>query len=691
MLICDKCIVCLHSYAPVFLVSKATDAHDFSFATEGRSACWGPNKSAMTRLRMGARFLRRNLIGAIYLALSLVASLVIFRILYGMFVPADRTADEPEQRRTNRRAVPIAKLVDNYRHGVMKSFSESPFTTKLECVGTTASERVCLAKHMCYSPMTNKFFAIPSRDESGLKTRWMREDDSRLLDTTTINDHNVFYFEFEEDPAFGQRELQRTGMQYISVSKRTFLFGRFVYNNVMHNLHDDFIGQYLLHRNYSVRDGVIDPDNYVFFTDGLVEAPFDHLFATLSRHPFMYRAHLHDKHRDMAPICFEDVVIGNSKEGTWYDYGFFREPQGPIAKTGPNGAVVREAAEYLLKFYNVPRWNEKEVARLMGRLARGPLHPADRANRRYYVSVFSRTRDRLILNERELLKRLGTQYGLPVQLVQLERLDFGEIVEIMSRTVVAVGLHGSALIFAMFMPRRAVLVEMFPYAVPGENYSPYRTLALLPGVDLAYRLWINRDATTNYAQIGARHSFDNLKAETLLNILSLKTVPPHVCCGNMAWNVRIYQDTMANVTQLLSLIGDGIRESQEATRRPAKHTLQSTELLEMSRHRVQSITFDVHAQDAFIGNDAVLMRLLIVKWANPWESLTGRVKPSQYGVWVDEFVDEVIVPDGSLFVHTCVEGSEMNLWIRAYRRDKQTGESLPAGPFSQKFTVKCQL
>lgn len=45
----------------------------------------------------------------------------------------------------------------------------------------------------------------------------------------------------------------------------------------------------------------------------------------------------------------------------------------------------------------------------------------------------------------------------------------------------AIGLHGSLLIMSMFLPTTAVLVELFPYAVPADNYTPYRTLAQLPG------------------------------------------------------------------------------------------------------------------------------------------------------------------------------------------------------------------
>jgi len=55
---------------------------------------------------------------------------------------------------------------------------------------------------------------------------------------------------------------------------------------------------------------------------------------------------------------------------------------------------------------------------------------------------------------------------------------------------VTVGMHGSILILNMFLPRNALSVELYPYAVPPENYTPYRTMAHLPGMELKYVAWV---------------------------------------------------------------------------------------------------------------------------------------------------------------------------------------------------------
>ena len=50
-------------------------------------------------------------------------------------------------------------------------------------------------------------------------------------------------------------------------------------------------------------------------------------------------------------------------------------------------------------------------------------------------------------------------------------------------------MHGSILALAMFLPPRSAVVELFPYGVPPQDYTPYRTLAELPHMQLAYGAW----------------------------------------------------------------------------------------------------------------------------------------------------------------------------------------------------------
>lgn len=627
---------------------------------------------------------RRALI--LYLCCSVIATLIFFRILRRLVSNNDDYVEEVGNEKI-RLLMPDPKPDRDFSHGSLRSFKENPILTEMECEGNSSYDRTCKMKNICYSPNSDRFFAL-TVDEKGLKRRWMKENDERLLDLSTVDNHNVFYFEFDEDPGIALKELERSNMLYVSVSKKTFVFSRFVYNNIMHNLHDDFIGQYLLHKKYSkdpLYNEIIDKDNFMFLADGLVENPNDHLLATLTQYPFMYRATLRKDDSKSPPICFENAIIGNSKDGIWYDYGFYDEPQGPVSKHPLEGKYVQESADFLRTYYGVKMPSHSKITEILKKLKSRKRKDSHKVSMDYYISIFSRTQDRLMLNERDLMKDLENNFGLPVKLVQLETLQFSEIIAIMSRTVVSIGLHGSALVFAMFMPRDSVLLEMFPYAVPGENYSPYRTLSWLPELDISYKMWVNQNVTMNYSQIGTRKKVDSLTPEDYIGIVSLKTVPPHVCCGHLPWTVRIYQDTVVDIPAISFLVNEGINESlgnREIRRK------EIAKLLEMSRNRIKEVEFEINQQKAFAGIDKISMNRLVISWGNPWANIGS--EPSQYGVWIEEMLEEVMVNNPTVKIEACPAGNEIHIWIRPYRYDETRQKSIPAAVYSKKFSFKCQ-
>ena len=81
------------------------------------------------------------------------------------------------------------------------------------------------------------------------------------------------------------------------------------------------------------------------------------------------------------------VTAGLSNKATWYQYGFSK-PQGPIDRKTVSGDDVRQVSQFLLRRARV----------------RKPDAPAD-------IVIFSRTRNRRIVNEDELLGTLGTERG----------------------------------------------------------------------------------------------------------------------------------------------------------------------------------------------------------------------------------------------------------------------------------------
>lgn len=399
-------------------------------------------------------FTRGRKVLFLYLSFSIIASLVVFRFIRSININRCEF-DSFYDFNTQREAVPQPKYDPKFEHGTENNFNDRPFLTKLECEGMNSYSRICKLENICYSPSADRFFAL-TVDNKGLKNSWMNQDDNRLLDLTSVDNHNIFYFEFDENPEVALHEFEKFDMRYIMISKKTFIFSRFVQNNIMHNIHDDFIGQYILHNRFSGTSNkeFIDKDNFIFFTDGMIENSNDHLLATLTRYPFMYREYLKKFKASSPPICFETAIVGNSKDGIWYDYGFYDEPQGPISKKSLTGKYVQEAANYLRKYVQISMPSQLEINDVLNKISRRKYNENHKISTKHFITIFSRTKDRLLLNEKDLSLEMERAYGLPVQLVQLENLDFNQIIDIMSRTVISMGLHGSALILAMFMPIR---------------------------------------------------------------------------------------------------------------------------------------------------------------------------------------------------------------------------------------------
>jgi protein O-mannose beta-1,4-N-acetylglucosaminyltransferase len=146
----------------------------------------------------------------------------------------------------------------------------------------------------------------------------------------------------------------------------------------------------------------------------------------------------------------------------------------------------------------------------------------------------------------------------------LEELTMSQIIAKLRTAVMAFGMHGSLLILCMFLPPGAVLIEGYPYGVPAENYTPYRTMSRLSGVELTYRAWAASDpkASIGHPERGPRQGgLKHLNATYRDFILNSTTIPEHFCCDNPHWLYRIFQDTTVDPQQVTSLFWDGLKES----------------------------------------------------------------------------------------------------------------------------------
>jgi hypothetical protein len=177
---------------------------------------------------------------------------------------------------------------------------------------------------------------------------------------------------------------------------------------------------------------------------------------------------------------------------TRYQYGFYKEPQGPVDNL-PNGLHVREVSEWILKRMLMPLGFDEqygtstEFPKLPNpKKLDDSLYDFEETN---LIVILSRKSNRLILNEIEVAEELKKTFGYETVIVSNEQHSFEDQIKILRKARIVIGMHGSILVMAMFCRRGTVLLEMYPFAVPANHYTPYKTMANLVNMDLIYRSW----------------------------------------------------------------------------------------------------------------------------------------------------------------------------------------------------------
>ena len=307
------------------------------------------------------------------------------------------------------------------------------------------------------------------------------------MELSTVSNHNLFYWNYHDvDPE--NPKFQNIQVQY--EDKLTFFFSRLHPKNIMHNIHDDALGIFFLLKEYamhssssSTTDSFEAPfgrDHYIHLLDKYKLTDTSRILQLFSDHPIRTMAGMLEN--DSTTLkCWRDAVVGVSKLGNWYQYGF-SIPQGPIESKYVNGLHIREMTDYILNRLQIP----KPPSYSNGNAALQNINAVVDWNK---IVILSRKSNRLILNEKELASSLSAHFGLESIIISMEEYSFKKQLEILQSTRVLVAMHGSMLIMAMFCRPGTVVIEMFPYAVPSAHYTPYKSMSELPGIDLAYRAW----------------------------------------------------------------------------------------------------------------------------------------------------------------------------------------------------------
>lgn len=491
-----------------------------------------------------------------------------------------------------------------------RAISAIPTSSDVYCLGGRLENRTCRIRNLCMSTREERFFIL--RGDHSMLYNPPTDLSSRqaFLELTTLESHNVFYWRYEEvhQDYFLRRadtlhvqlvEHDRNGkMEHRTISRgihsklpktnltivkgRTFLTKRFYPVNIMHVFHDDWLGLYSLrdiwpslldpfddHYDPPPRDPTIPPQHRLTVFEHHARQSYDAAYEWLGQFERI-EDHLGwpEWPKDDAPesyICYQDAVVGNSKALSWYQYGYGK-PQGPKPGHTATGWKLREGALFALRKMGLPPWDRQiqvETIRLILANQTNPL-PTHITKSGACIAIISRLSTRLILNEVALAAHLEGEFGLPVCWIRLEELSMAQIITRLRGAVMAFGMHGSLLILTMFLPPGAILIEGYPYGVPPENYTPYRTMCALPGMLLTYRSWVPTNSTASIGHPDRRPrqgGLGNLNATYRNFILTSTTIPPHECCDNPHWLYRIFQDTTVDALEVARLMREALQES----------------------------------------------------------------------------------------------------------------------------------
>lgn len=499
------------------------------------------------------------------------------------------------------------------------------------CTGHNTSARICKFRYLCYHPVQDEylFFHGPETVLDGVP---INRFDPALLDMSSVEDHNTQYFNYIDYPVKALESFSSISI----FDDYSLIFHRFNAENIMHVIHDDLLPLYHTMRKFSQSKFPIDLEYRIVLMEGWNEGAHFDLYKLFTNKELLLKKDL-QKTKNL--ICFQHGVIGISKFTTWYQYGF-REPQGPLPHISLTGGYVRHFKMFI-------------------KMRLGLKHASFHASDSSHIVLCSREHNRLIINELDLSMAIARQFKKQVIRVSMATHTLKEQIQLVSKASALIGMHGSMLILAMFLPPGAKLIELFPFGINPDNYTPYRTLVELPGMNILYASWRNEieENTVTYPHeapdVGG---IDHLSEEEQDEIMNSKEVPSHLCCSNPHWLFRIYQDTIVDIQSLSSVI--------ELTENKQKK-LSSRQVPADDYKLYPSKVVHVTCQPPAEGTEPTLW----LSWKPPINVSFLETEDIKYEVWIqqagqDDYVAYILDLTDYIFKENLAKNTHYNVWVR---------------------------
>jgi len=520
--------------------------------------------------------------------------------------------------------------------------NESQIISSVWCFGSHHTNRMCYFHNLCYLPDVDEFVFLHGNRSAYVGAPENRYDPT-LLDMSSVTDHNTQYFNFMDADAAKMQLL----VDHAAIVERTSLiFRRFHPDNLMHVLHDDLIPMFhtistLPFAESAGWNSLLPFDLQLVFMEGWEPGPFEDLYNIFSSTKPLYKSNMLSADY---PTCFRKAYVGISKYTTWYQYGFV-EPQGPIHDIRVTADNIHHFCYFLRMQLNIT-----EVS----------------SNSERIIVLLSRRYNRLILNEIDLTFALAQTFHQKVITVAMETHSLKDMIYLVSKSSILLGMHGSLLALAMFLPRGSTVVELFPYAINPMHYTPYKTLASLRGMDLNYVAWRNMDVTKTVPY--PERSWDeggiiHLPDEQQQKIMSSPEVPLHLCCRNAEWLYRIYQDTVIDIGGIISLL----QNSDLLNGQPQSVNTDYDDKSHASKKQLSPS----HVRNIICTGDNLVHGLpsLHLSWQPPANIRFINYVEVKYEVWIqeegeDDYTAWILTQYQYTFTAGIQSGTGYNVWIR---------------------------
>ncbi|XP_078607616.1 protein O-linked-mannose beta-1,4-N-acetylglucosaminyltransferase 2-like [Branchiostoma floridae x Branchiostoma japonicum] len=522
------------------------------------------------------------------------------------------------------------------------------------CYGDNNTNRMCKFSNLCFSPQYQQFVFFHGEQTvtHGIHNRFQ----PALVDLSSVPDHNTQYFQYVDLPASALTDFKKVKI-YPGTS---LIFNRFNPDNLMHVFHDDLLPIYSTLRQITASDlGPFNLNSRLVIMEGWRPGEFVDLYQMFSTEDPIFKQDLLDS-GELA--CFTNAYVGLSKATTWYQYGF-KVPQGPKENITVTGKEIRQFTDFVYVRLGIENISLTETK---------------------YIVLFSRRLNRLIVNEVDVTIALAREFDMRVITLSMESHTVPQQIAVIRKASMLVGMHGSFLTLAMFLPPGAVVVELFPYAVNPEHYAPYRTLASLPGMELTYAAWRNTEQqnTITYPynpwDLGGLAHLDTAEQDAILRSTE---VPRHLCCRNPEWLFRIYQDTVVDIPSFLKTVNTAMKDA-EANKQGTCGTSTCEEHYEkIYPGQIVDVTCQtVRLSDGHVG--------LQLSWQPPWNLQYLNAKDTGYEVWIQEqgkasYMPWILPFTSHVFSEGIEAGHDYNVWVRCIVN------GTVVGPFAD--AVQCVL